>query len=159
MTWRADDPRTGFWSVRVVRNGPYVAARIYLAHTLVDPVSGEPMDRSPFLAAQIGLDIVSVIDVWSLVEYVESAPEQQAVLANPALSARVPRGNRAPAFVTAPMSLWRQNRARRITQAEYEAEILWLTWASRNAATHPDYTWRKPLDRKTAPIPKFGAVA
>ncbi len=159
MTWRADQPRGGHWSARVVRNGPFVASRIYWAHTLTDPVSGEPMDRSPHLAAQIGLDYARWVDVWEMVEFLESSPEQQAALANPPLSERVPRGNRAPAFMTAPLPLWRQTRARRITQAEYDAEIAWHTWASRNAPTHCDYTYRKPLDRKLASVPKFGDVA
>jgi hypothetical protein len=156
VTWEADEPRVGHWSVRVVRNGPYVAARIYWAHTKIDPVSSEPMQRSPFLAAQIGLDIVRVADVWTLVEFLESSPEQKEALGNPPLSDRVPRNGRAPAFKTAPLPLWRRERARRITRAEYAAEILWLTWAAKNAPTHCDFTYRRPLDRKTVPVPRFG---
>jgi hypothetical protein len=158
LTWIADQPRVGHWSVRVVRNGPYVASRIYWEQCKVDPVSGEPMQRSAFLVGQIGLDIVRIADVWTLVEFLESSPEQKAALANPPLSSRVPRGNRAPAFQTAPLPLWRQSRARRITQAEYEQEVVWLTWAARNNPSHPEYNWRKPLDRKTATIPRFERI-
>jgi len=141
--------------VKVRRNCPFVAARIYWEQCKVDPVSGEPMQRSAFLVGQIGLDIVSIADVWAIVEFCEASPEQQATLANPPLSARIPRGNRAPAFVTAPMSKWRQTRARRITQQEYEAEILWYVWAKNNKPDHPEYTYRRPLDLKTAPVPRF----
>jgi hypothetical protein len=117
------------------------------------------MQRSPFLAAQIGLDIARWQDVWAAVEYVESSTEQQHLLANPPLSDRAPRGNRAPAFKTAPLPLWQQTRARRITRAEYDAEIRWHEWAAKNAPTHCDFTYRKPVDRKAMPAPGFGVVA
>lgn len=117
------------------------------------------MERSAFLAAQIGLDIVSVAEVWSMCEYLEATPEQRAALANPPQSARVPRNGRSPALLWAPMAKWRQVRARRITEAQYRAEIEWHLWASRNATTHPDFTYRRPLDRGAAPIPRFGVVA
>lgn len=112
------------------------------------------MDRH-HLQGQIGLDLTPPLEIWSMCEYVEASPEQQAALANPPLSARVPRGNRAPAFQYAPMALWRRDRARRITQAEYEAELTWLAWCQKNRPYHPEYNWRKPLDRKTAQIPRF----
>jgi hypothetical protein len=117
------------------------------------------MQRSPFLAAQIGLDIARWQDVWSALEYLESSPEQQAALANPPLSDRTPRGNRAPAFKTAPLPLWHQTRARRITTIEYDAEINWLMWCQSNNPAHPEFTYKKPLDRKAMPVPKFGVVA
>jgi hypothetical protein len=159
MTWTAAEPRPGFWMVKVARLCPFVAARIYLAHTTADPVSGEPMDRSPFMAAQIGLDTVSVGEVWRLVEFLESSPDQQSQLATPPLSTRVPRGLRAPAFAYPPMPIWMRERARWITKAEYDAEMLWLSWAQGNSPKHPEYTWRKPVDRKAMPVPRFGEVA
>ncbi len=158
MTWIADHPREGHWMLRVARNCPFVAARIWREQTTADPVSGDPMDRSPFLAAQIGLDIVSWREVWLAVEFVEASPMQQHGMINPPQSGRAPRNGRSPALLWAPMAKWRQERALRITAAQYAAEIEWLTWASRNAPTHPEYTWRKPVDLKAAPIPKFGAV-
>lgn len=142
--------------VRVARNCPFVAARIYLVHTTADPVSGEPMDRSPFMAAQIGLDTVSVGQVWQLVEFLESSPDQQSQLATPPLSTRIPRGLRAPAFAYPPMPIWMRERARRITKAEYDAEIDWLYWAQGNAPKHPDFLYKEKVNLKNAPIPKFG---
>lgn len=157
MTWKADQPRPGFWMIRVARNRPFVAARIWLAHTTTDPVSGEPMDRSPFLAAQIGLDIVGWREVWHCVEFCEASPEQQAALVNPPLSVRSPRNGRAAAFTTAPMAKWRQERAHRITLEQYLVETEWLAWASKNNPTHPDFLYRRPVDLRATPIPKFGA--
>lgn len=155
MTWRPDQPCEGFWMLKCCRLCPFVAARIWLAHTVADPVSGEPMQRSPFLAAQIGLDIVDWRRVWECVEYLESPPGQRHQLATPPLSTRMPRSGRAPALTYAPMPKWQWDRARRITEAQYAAEVEWLSWASRNAPTHCDFTYRKPVARAAAPIPRF----
>lgn len=155
MTWYPDQPRVGYWMVRVARNCPFVAARIWWEQTTTDPVSGEPMDRSPFLAAQIGLNIVRWQDVWSLVEFVESSSEQQDALVNPPLSDRAPRNGRARALKWAPLSKWKQQRAMRITEAQYEAELRWHEWAARNAPSHPDFNFRHPVDLRAAPVPRF----
>lgn len=113
------------------------------------------MERSPFLAAQIGLDDADWRRVWELVEYCESSPEQQAALVNPPLSDRTPRNGRAPALQWAPLAKWKRERARRITEMQYQREVDWLSWAARNKPDHPDFNWRKPLDLKAAPIPKW----
>lgn len=155
MTWEPDNPRPGFWMARVVKAGPMVASRIYVAHTTVDPVSGDPMERSPFLAAQIGLDIVRVSEVWRLVEFCESSPERQQLLIEPLFSNRAPRNGRARALRTAPLAKWRQTQAHRITAEQYEVEIRWLQWCSANNPTHPEFTYKKPIDRNALPIPRF----
>lgn len=156
MTWNPLYPRPGYWSVRIVRNGPMVPARIWLAHTTEDPETGEPMDRSPHLAAQIGLEFVPVGKLWVMLEFVEASPEQRELLANPPLSSRAPRNGRAPAFRWAPMAKWRQQeRARRITVGEYEAELRWLSWAASNRPDAPELHPRKRIDPRVAPIPRF----
>lgn len=139
--------------LRAVRGGPEVCARLWLC----DHEPGAPdnrMDR-PYWQAQIGLDFIPPARVWGMVEFVEATPEQQALLANPPLSSRGTRDGRKPGFTTAPMAKWKQLRARRISAAEYEAELIWHGWASRNAPDHPDFTWRKPIDKALAPIPRF----
>lgn len=141
--------------IRVVRNGPFVAARIYLAHTTHDPETGDPMERSPHLAGQIGLDHVDWREVWIAVEYCESSPEQQAALVNPPLSDRTPRNGRAAAYKTAPMAKWRRERAYRIAEVHYEAELSWLSWARRNAPEHPEYNYKRAIDRNAMPVPRF----
>lgn len=155
MTWAPAQPRAGYWMVRYRRLCPFVAARIWLC----DHEPGDPenlMDR-PYLQGQIGLDLTPPLEIWAMVEFAESAPEQQQALISPPLSIRTPRGHRAPAFQTAPLPKWQQERARRITVQAFEREIEWLTWAARNAPTHPDFLWRKPLDRNAAAAPRFCA--
>jgi hypothetical protein len=141
--------------VRVGRLCPFVAARIWLAHTTADPVSGEPMQRSPFLAAQIGLDIVDWREVWAMLEFCEASQMQRHGMVNPPQSDRAPRNGRQPALQWAPLAKWKQERARRITPAEYAAEISWLSWAQRNRPDHPDFNFRRPVDLRAAPVPRF----
>ncbi len=62
---RIDRPEPGAWMIKLVRHGPEVAARIFVAHTLHEP--GDPsnvMDRSPFLAAEIAGEPVDLYRVW-----------------------------------------------------------------------------------------------
>ena len=47
------------------------------------------------------------------------------------MSERVPKSGRQWALSTAPMSLWKRQRARRISAAEFELQIRWLRWAER----------------------------
>ena len=153
MTWKANEPRQGYWMVKVVRGGPYVAARIWLCSH--EP--GEPdnlMDR-PYWQGQIGLDLTPPLQIWGMVEFVESSPEQQNLLVNPPLSDRAPQNGRAAAFKTAPLARWRQTQAYRITPAQYAAEIDWQNWAKNNAPHHPEFTYRRPINRQAAPIPRF----
>lgn len=59
-----DRPCEGHWLVRLVKGGPLVPARIARVQTTHDPVTGEPMDRSPHWHAEIAGEVVAVDDVW-----------------------------------------------------------------------------------------------
>lgn len=62
---RIDRPEPGHWLVRLVRGGPLVPARIFWAQTTHEPGNPENlMERSPFLAAEVGGDVVEVDSVW-----------------------------------------------------------------------------------------------
>lgn len=50
--------------VVLVKGGPRVPAAIMRVHTTAHPETGEPMDRSPFLAAFIAGEPVALDDVW-----------------------------------------------------------------------------------------------
>lgn len=50
-------PRPGYYALRLVKDGPFVAAMITHAPTL-DPETGEPMDRSPLWSAFIDGELV-----------------------------------------------------------------------------------------------------
>jgi len=155
MSWAPDQPRPGFWMVRCCKRCPPVAARISWEQTIIDPVSDEPMVRSPFLVGHIGLELSDWRDVWRLVEYCEASPEQRREMASPPLSARPPRFNRSPGLMAAPMPIWQRQRARRITGVEYATELEWLSWAAQNAPTHHDFLFRRPVNPATAQVPRF----
>lgn len=58
-------PRPGYWLLRLAKNGPRLPAAIMWVHTTREP--GNPMnamERSPFLAAFIAGDPVSLDEVW-----------------------------------------------------------------------------------------------
>lgn len=61
---RLDQPEVGHWLVRLVKGGPLVPARIIRAHTTHDPLTGEPMDRSPHWHAEIAGKVVDIEAVW-----------------------------------------------------------------------------------------------
>jgi hypothetical protein len=153
MIWQPDRPRVGFWMIRCCRACPPVAARIWEC----DHEPGEPDNKvdQPYWQGQIGLTLTPPKEIWAIVEFYESSPEQQHALANPPLSDRVPRNGRAAAFKTAPMARWRRERAQRITPEYYAREIQWMQWAALNKPSHPDFTYRKPVDLKAAPVPKW----
>ena len=46
-------PEPGWFSMRLVKGGPLVPARLFRG-AAVDPETGQPLDRSPVLLAQIG---------------------------------------------------------------------------------------------------------
>ncbi|HEX5320603.1 MAG TPA: hypothetical protein VFW46_15675 [Stellaceae bacterium] len=145
--------RPGHWMVRCCRDCPEVAARIWLCdHEPGEP--DNPVDQ-PYLQGQIGLDLSDPAEIWAMLEFCEASPEEQRLLAEPPLSDRVPRHGRRAAFVTAPMAKWKQQRARRITAAEYAHEIAWLRWAGRNATNHPRLHYRQPVNPAALPIPQF----
>jgi hypothetical protein len=145
--------KPGFWMVRCCRHCPEVAARIWLC----DHEPGDPENTvdQPYWQGQIGLDLVPPADVWKMLEFCEAEPEEQRQMADPGEVARAPRSGRRPALTTAPMALWKQQRARRISAAEFEAQIRWLRWAETNAPNRPEFTYRKPVDLAAVPIPRF----
>ena len=154
--WRIDQPRPGYWLVRCCRHCPVVAARIWLC----DHEPGYPehkIDR-PYLQGQIGLDLVDPHEIWAMLEFCEASPEEKRLMEAPPLSSREragARGNRQPGLVTAPMSLWKRHRARRISAADYERQIAWLKWAEKHRPQHPDFTYRKPVSPAAMAIPRF----
>lgn len=143
--------------VRVIRQGPLVAARIWLCDH--EPGEAENLMDRPYVQGQIGLDLMPPLEIWHIVEFAESSPEQRRLLIDPPLSDRVPRNGRAPAYTTAPLAKWKRERAHRITLEQYLVETEWLAWASKNNPTHPDFLYRRPVDLRATPIPKFGANA
>lgn len=64
MTRRIDRPEPGFWMIRLVKGGPLVPAAIMRVQTTQDPETGEPMERSSFLAAFINGEPVDIDAVW-----------------------------------------------------------------------------------------------
>ncbi|OAN53860.1 hypothetical protein A6A04_13285 [Paramagnetospirillum marisnigri] len=52
-TPRIDIPEEGYYFTRHVRGGPRIPARIWRS-IATDPVTGETLDRSPLLQAEIG---------------------------------------------------------------------------------------------------------
>lgn len=61
----ASQPEPGYWLVRLVKGGPRVPAAIRIVHTTREPgEESNRMDRSPFIAAFIAGDPVSIDDVW-----------------------------------------------------------------------------------------------
>lgn len=143
----------GFWMVRCCRLCPEVCARIWVC----DHEPGLPENKldQPYWQGQLGLDLVPPDDVWEMVWFAEASPEEQRAMIAPPLSARAPKSRRLPALVTAPMSKWKQERARRITEAEFAAQIRWLLWAEKHAPHRHEFNFRKPVDPTAVPIPRF----
>ena len=62
---RIDKPEPGFWLMRLRKGAPEVPAAIKLIHTRYEPaLPTNLMERSPFLAAFIRGEAVSLSDVW-----------------------------------------------------------------------------------------------
>ena len=60
-----DKPREGFWLIKLVKNGPEVAAAIILEHTTYEPGNAlNRMDRSATLAAYIDGHPCHIDEVW-----------------------------------------------------------------------------------------------
>jgi hypothetical protein len=143
----------GHWMVRCCRFCPEVPTRIWLC----DHEPGLPENKvdQPYLQGQIGLDLVPPADVWAMLEFVEAPAEQQELFSRP-LPLRVDvRAGLAMKPTTAPMAKWKRERARRITPPEFEAGIVWLRWAEKNAPSHPDFNYRRPIDPAAMPVPRF----
>lgn len=66
MTRIIDRPEPGFWAIRLVKKGKEVPARIYLAQTVTDPVSGDYLDRSPFIAAEVDGEQADPYWLWTV---------------------------------------------------------------------------------------------
>jgi hypothetical protein len=148
--------KPGFWLVKCCRNCPEVIARIYWC----DHEPGVPENKcdQPYLQGQLGLDLVDPSDIWAMLEFCEASPEQQQFMREPPLSdspLRPGQEKRLPGLVTAPMSRWKQARARRTTAANFDFEVKWLRWAERNAPNHHKLAYRKPIDPMMVPIPVF----
>lgn len=141
----------GYWMVRCCRRCPEVPARIWLCSH--EPGEPDNLVDQPYMQGQIGLDLVDPHEIWTMCEFVEASPAEQAAMAAPPLSDRAPRNGRLPALQTAPMALWKQQRTRRITAAEYERQIARLRWAAATQADDPALSYRKPADIRQAAIP------
>ena len=58
-------PEPGYWLTRLVRGGIEVPAAIIRHHTTAEPGEpGNPMERSPFLAAHLNGEVVHLHQVW-----------------------------------------------------------------------------------------------
>ena len=58
-----DVAECGFYRVRLVKNGPYVPARIWRS-VATDPVTGETLDRSPILMGELAGEPVEPHALW-----------------------------------------------------------------------------------------------
>ena len=143
----------GCWMVRCCRFCPEVAARTWLC----DYEPGLPENKldQPYWQGQIGLDLVPPGEIWEMVEFIEASPEERARLARPLPLRTDVRAGRAAKLDVAPMALWKRQRARRITAAQFEAQINWLRWAERNAPARPEFNFRQPAVPSAVEIPRF----
>ena len=62
-TPQIDIPEIGWFRLRLVCGGPWVAARIYWS-VAKDPVTGEQLDRSPVMLGEIMGKPISPIELW-----------------------------------------------------------------------------------------------
>jgi hypothetical protein len=60
---RIDIPEEGFYRTKLHRNGPFVAARIWRS-VAKDPVTGETLDRSPVLLAELDGQSIDADVLW-----------------------------------------------------------------------------------------------
>jgi hypothetical protein len=60
---RIDQPEPGYFFTRFVRGGPKVPARIWWS-IATDPETGESLDRSPMLLAEIGGQPTDPFSLW-----------------------------------------------------------------------------------------------
>ena len=60
---RIDRPIPGFYRTKLVKGGPWVPARIWWS-VATDPVTGEVLDRSPVLLAEVGGRERDPYEVW-----------------------------------------------------------------------------------------------
>lgn len=56
--------------------------------------------------------------------------------------------------LTDPIEIWTRPK-REISREFYERELAWHRWAEKNAPAHPDFLYRRPVDKGTAPPPRF----
>lgn len=150
MSWEGG-AHPGWWMVRCCRDCPMVPARVYWCDHEPD-IEDNKVDQ-PYLQGQLGLELHDPADIWLMLEFCESTPEQQRLLAEPPLSARDPRGQRDRGFVTAPMAKWKQDRARRITAEEHAYQIADLAWAKEHAPDEPKASPHKRIDLMQAQLP------
>lgn len=60
---RVDVPVAGFYRTKLAKGAAWVPARIWLG-VAIDPVTGESMDRSPMLCAEVNGRYVDPYEVW-----------------------------------------------------------------------------------------------
>jgi hypothetical protein len=78
----SDVPGVGYYKVRQVRGGPWIAARIWLDDDRYEPGNPENrLDRSPILRAEIGGEEVEVERIGVYAETIDVA-EYQFLLAS-----------------------------------------------------------------------------
>lgn len=111
------------------------------------------MPDRPYLQGQLGLDLHDPADIWLMLEFCESTPEQQRLLADPPLSERAPRGQRAHGLQYAPMSKWKQDRARRIDEPEFLFQLADLRWTVEHAPHEPKANPTKRIDLMNVQLP------
>jgi hypothetical protein len=148
------EPREGYWMVRLRRDGPEVPARLFWC----DHEPGIPenkLDRwpMPYLQGQIGTDLADPYEIWAMLEFVEATPAEQRRMANPPPADRAPRSGRQQALQTAPMAKWRQERARRITEADWRYEIADLEHAQKWRPEEPKVRPKERIRLDQLPIP------
>lgn len=60
---RIDQPIVGFYRVKLVKNGPWCSARLWYG-VPADPLTGEPLDRSPRWQALRAGNECALNDLW-----------------------------------------------------------------------------------------------
>lgn len=63
---RIDVPEEGYYWTKLVRNGPRVGARIWRS-VARDPQTGETLDRSPVMLAELNGRMIDPYDLWTRV--------------------------------------------------------------------------------------------
>lgn len=63
MTLRIDRPEVGYFKTKNVRHGPFIAARIWYS-VARDPDTGETLDRSPVLLAELNGKYADPYSLW-----------------------------------------------------------------------------------------------
>jgi hypothetical protein len=154
---QADDARylvAGFWLVRCCERCPLTPARIYFA----DSEGGNPenhMPDRPYWQGELGGKPYDPFRIMGMLEFLLATPAERSRMRNPPLAPPLPGvTNRRPRLMTAPMAKWKQDRARVISEADYNYRVAVIRWAKQHAPDDPaalDPT--KPVDPHHAQTP------